>query len=132
MQFNLVRVEEMRVRRCAVEQWMSHRMLPLNLRQRIRRHEQYKWQETRGVEEDSLIQNLPRDLRRDLKRHLCWSFLKKVSTYHIIIIPVQLQHVLFLVLFCYYMLFHVGSDLRTLYPPRTSLCVTTLDMVLLC
>ncbi|KAH0671333.1 hypothetical protein KY289_025826 [Solanum tuberosum] len=80
MQFNLVRVEEMRVRRCAVEQWMSHRMLPLNLRQRIRRHEQYKWQETRGVEEDSLIQNLPRDLRRDLKRHLCWSLLKRAVT----------------------------------------------------
>ncbi|XP_049366622.1 cyclic nucleotide-gated ion channel 1-like [Solanum verrucosum] len=81
MQFNLVRVEEMRVRRCAVEQWMSHRMLPLNLRQRIRRHEQYKWQETRGVEEDSLIQNLPRDLRRDVKRHLCWSLLKRVPIF---------------------------------------------------
>lgn len=89
-----VRVEEMRVRRRDAEQWMSHRMLPDILKERIRRHEQYKWQETRGVEEDLLLQDLPRDLRRDLKRHLCWSFLKKVSTYHIIIIRVQLQHML--------------------------------------
>ncbi|KAK6789904.1 hypothetical protein RDI58_013704 [Solanum bulbocastanum] len=81
VQFNLVRVEEMRVRRCDVEQWMSHRMLPDNLKQRIRRHEHYKWQETRGVEEELLIQNLPRDLRRDLKHHLCWSFLKRVPIF---------------------------------------------------
>ncbi|KAH0756426.1 hypothetical protein KY290_026696 [Solanum tuberosum] len=67
MQSNLVRVEEMRTRRRDIELWMSHRMLPDNLRERIRRHEQYKWQETKGVEEDSLIQNFPRDLRRDLK-----------------------------------------------------------------
>ncbi|KAJ8541907.1 hypothetical protein K7X08_016773 [Anisodus acutangulus] len=76
-----VKVEEMRVRRRDAEQWMSHRMLPDNLRERIRRHEQYKWQETRGVEEDSLINNLPRDLRRDLKRHLCWSLLKRVPVF---------------------------------------------------
>lgn len=57
---------------------MSHRMLPENLRERIRRYEQYKWQETRGVEEESLISNLPKDIRRDLKRHLCWSLLKRV------------------------------------------------------
>ncbi|KAH0670007.1 hypothetical protein KY289_024500 [Solanum tuberosum] len=76
-----VRVEEMRVRRRDAEQWMSHRMLPDNLKERIRRHEQYKWQETRGVEEDLLLQDLPRDLRRDLKRHLCWSFLKKVPIF---------------------------------------------------
>ncbi|PHU17855.1 Cyclic nucleotide-gated ion channel 1 [Capsicum chinense] len=76
-----VRVEEMRVRRRDAEQWMSHRMLPDNLRERIRRHEQYKWQETRGVEEDLLIHNLPRDLRRDLKRHLCWSLLKRVPIF---------------------------------------------------
>ncbi|XP_059315711.1 cyclic nucleotide-gated ion channel 1-like [Lycium ferocissimum] len=73
-----VRVEEMRLRRRDAEQWMSHRMLPHDLRKRIRRHEQYKWQETRGVEEDSLIQNLPSDLRKDVKRHLYSSLVKRV------------------------------------------------------
>ncbi|XP_059312479.1 cyclic nucleotide-gated ion channel 1-like [Lycium ferocissimum] len=76
-----VRVEGMRLRRRDAEQWMSHRMLPDNLRERIRRYEQYKWQQTRGVDEDHLISNLPKDLRRDVKRHLCWSLLKRVPMF---------------------------------------------------
>ncbi|KAK3026595.1 hypothetical protein RJ639_041615, partial [Escallonia herrerae] len=78
-----VRVEEMRVKRRDAEQWMSHRMLPENLRERIRRYEQYRWQETRGVEEESLVRNLPKDLRRDIKRHLCWALLKRVPLFEI-------------------------------------------------
>ncbi|XP_052192580.1 cyclic nucleotide-gated ion channel 1-like isoform X2 [Diospyros lotus] len=76
-----VRIEEMRVRRWDSEQWMSHRMLPENLRERIRQYDQYKWQETRGVEEQSLIQNLPKDIRRDIKRHMCWSLLTRVPIF---------------------------------------------------
>ncbi|XVF80224.1 hypothetical protein PTKIN_Ptkin15bG0054000 [Pterospermum kingtungense] len=76
-----VRIEEMRVKRQDEEQWMSHRMLPENLRERIRRYEQYKWQETRGVEEEMLISNLPKDLRRDIKRHLCLDLLKRVPMF---------------------------------------------------
>ncbi|XP_022871445.1 cyclic nucleotide-gated ion channel 1-like [Olea europaea var. sylvestris] len=76
-----VRVEEMRVKRRDAEQWMSHRMLPDNLRKRIRRYDQYKWQETRGVEENSLIRNLPKDLRRDINRHLCWTLLTRVPMF---------------------------------------------------
>jgi hypothetical protein len=71
----------MRVKRTDAEQWMSHRMLPKNLRDRIRRYEQYKWQETRGVEEENLVRNLPKDLRRDIKRHLCLGLLKRVSVF---------------------------------------------------
>ncbi|GFY92307.1 cyclic nucleotide gated channel 1 [Actinidia rufa] len=76
-----VRVEEMRVKRRDAEQWMSHRMLPENLKERIRRYEQYKWQETRGVEEETLIRTFPKDIRRDTKRHLCWSLLKRVPIF---------------------------------------------------
>ncbi|PHT49721.1 Cyclic nucleotide-gated ion channel 1 [Capsicum baccatum] len=61
-----VRVEGIRLRRWDAEQWMSHRMLPDNLRERIRRYEQYKWQQTRGVDEDYLISDLLKDLRRDV------------------------------------------------------------------
>ncbi|KAG6403215.1 hypothetical protein SASPL_135432 [Salvia splendens] len=42
------RVEEMRVKRRDAEQWMSHRILPEYLRARVRRYEQYIWQENRG------------------------------------------------------------------------------------
>ena len=70
----------MRVKRRDAEQWMSHRLLPESLRERIRRYEQYKWQETRGVDEQNLIINLPKDLRRDIKRHLCLDLLMRVSS----------------------------------------------------
>jgi len=59
---------------------MSHRLLPDGLKKRIRRYEQYKWQETRGVDEENLLRNLPKDLRRDIKRHLCLALLKRVSS----------------------------------------------------
>ncbi|XWS46222.1 hypothetical protein CRYUN_Cryun14cG0045800 [Craigia yunnanensis] len=81
MQSTGVRVEELRVKRQDAELWMSHRMLPENLRERIRWYEQYKWQETRGVEEEMLISNLPKDLRRDIKRHLCLDLLKRVPMF---------------------------------------------------
>ncbi|KAL7125702.1 hypothetical protein ABFS83_14G134200 [Erythranthe nasuta] len=81
LQSMTVRVEEMRVMRTDAEQWMAHRMLPEELRGRIRRYEQYKWQENRGVDEDSLIRNLPKDLRRDIKRHLCWTLLTRVPMF---------------------------------------------------
>ncbi|ESW19293.1 hypothetical protein PHAVU_006G112200 [Phaseolus vulgaris] len=81
LQSTTVRVEEMRVKRQDAEQWMSHRMLPENLKRRIRHYEQYQWQENRGVEEEALIRNLPKDLRRDIKRHLCLALVKKVPLF---------------------------------------------------
>lgn len=72
------------MKRQDAEQWMSHRMLPENLRERIRKYEQYKWQETRGVEEETLVSNLPKDLKRDIKRHVCLDLLKRVSAFLII------------------------------------------------
>ncbi|CAJ2631331.1 unnamed protein product [Trifolium pratense] len=76
-----VRVEEMRVKMRnaeAAERWMSRRMLPDYLKKRIRSYEQYKWKENRGVEEETLIRNLPKDLRRDIKRHICLDLVKRV------------------------------------------------------
>ncbi|XP_057798629.1 cyclic nucleotide-gated ion channel 1 [Salvia miltiorrhiza] len=81
LQSTTLRLEEMRVKRRDAEQWMSHRLLPENIKERIRRYEHYKWQETRGVDEENLIQNLPKDLRRDIKRHLCLDLLKRVPLF---------------------------------------------------
>ncbi|KAK9071652.1 hypothetical protein SSX86_008081 [Deinandra increscens subsp. villosa] len=81
LQSTTIRLEEMRVKRRDAEQWMSHRLLPQPLKERIRRYEQYKWQETRGVDEDNLIRNLPKDLRRDIRRHLCLQLLKRVPMF---------------------------------------------------
>ncbi|KAG6495900.1 hypothetical protein ZIOFF_043730 [Zingiber officinale] len=71
LQSMTIRLEEMRVKRRDSEQWMHHRMLPPELRECVRRYDQYKWLETRGVDEEGLVQSLPKDLRRDIKRHLC-------------------------------------------------------------
>ncbi|KAK2996466.1 hypothetical protein RJ639_024939, partial [Escallonia herrerae] len=81
LQSTTTRLEEMRVKRHDAEQWMSHRLLPESLRERIRRYEQYKWQETGGVDEEHLIHNLPKDLRRDIKRHLCLALLTRVPMF---------------------------------------------------
>ncbi|CAI9099778.1 OLC1v1036648C1 [Oldenlandia corymbosa var. corymbosa] len=77
------KIEEMqsnRRNREMLEHWMSRRMLPENLRRRIVSYENYKWQETRGVEEDALIKNLPNDLRRDIIRHR-WALLAAVPIF---------------------------------------------------
>ncbi|CAN6194995.1 unnamed protein product [Urochloa humidicola] len=76
-----LRIEEMRVKSRDTDQWMSYRHLPENLRERIRRYEQYRWQETSGVDEEQLLTNLPKDLRRDIKRHLCLSLLMRVPLF---------------------------------------------------
>lgn len=92
------REEEMRVRRNDAEQWMSHRLLPENLRKRVRRYEHYTWQETRGVDEHSLLRNLPRDIQRYYKRHLCLALLMRVSILFLLFF--LWFFLLFFVLFC--------------------------------
>ncbi|TVU16308.1 hypothetical protein EJB05_39865 [Eragrostis curvula] len=76
-----IRLEEMRVKKRDAEQWMHHRSLPPEIRQRVRRYERYRWLETRGVDEESLVQTLPKDLRRDIKRHLCLGLVKRVPLF---------------------------------------------------
>ena len=41
--------------------------------------ERYNWAATRGVNEVMLLESLPEDLQRDIRRHL-FKFVKKVST----------------------------------------------------
>ncbi|KAG8066451.1 hypothetical protein GUJ93_ZPchr0004g39328 [Zizania palustris] len=76
-----IRLEEMRVKKRDAEQWMHHRALPPKIRERVRRYERYRWLETRGVDEENLVQTLPKDLRRDIKRHLCLGLVKRVPLF---------------------------------------------------
>ncbi|KAH0865708.1 hypothetical protein HID58_082919 [Brassica napus] len=50
-----VRLEEWRLKRRDTEEWMGHRQLPQNLRERVRRFVQYKWLATRGVDEETIL-----------------------------------------------------------------------------
>ncbi|XP_054779959.1 cyclic nucleotide-gated ion channel 1-like isoform X2 [Prosopis cineraria] len=81
MQSTAISAEEMRVKRQIMEKWMSNRKLPVSLRERIMQYEHYKWQQHEGVDEETLINSLPKDLRRDIKRHLCFDLLKQVPMF---------------------------------------------------
>ncbi|XP_052139167.1 cyclic nucleotide-gated ion channel 18 [Oryza glaberrima] len=78
LQSMTVRLEEWRVKRRDIEEWMRHRQLPLELQERVRRFFQYKWLATRGVDEESILQSLPLDLRREIQRHLCLALVRRV------------------------------------------------------
>ncbi|KAL1810662.1 hypothetical protein ACET3Z_020727 [Daucus carota] len=78
---------ELSLRRRDVEQWMSHRRLPEELRRQIRESERYNWAATRGVDESMLLENLPEDLQRDIRRHL-FKFVNKVRIFSLMDEPV--------------------------------------------
>ncbi|KAK2664629.1 hypothetical protein Ddye_003203 [Dipteronia dyeriana] len=78
---------EMSLRRRDVEQWMSHRRLPEQLRSQVRAAERYNWAATRGVNEGLLFENLPEDLQRDIRRHL-FKFVKKVRIFALMDEPI--------------------------------------------
>lgn len=45
----------------------------------VRQSERFDWAATRGVNEEALMENLPEDLQREIRRHL-FKFVKKVSS----------------------------------------------------
>ncbi|KAK4427000.1 putative cyclic nucleotide-gated ion channel 20, chloroplastic [Sesamum alatum] len=79
---------EMSLRRRDVEQWMSHRRLPEQLRRQVRDSERFNWAATRGVNEEMLMENLPEDLQRDIRRHL-FKFVKKVRIFQLLDEPIM-------------------------------------------
>ncbi|XP_060175255.1 protein CNGC15c-like isoform X2 [Lycium barbarum] len=81
LQSTTIRLEEWRIRRMDSERWMHHRQLPQELRQSVRKYDQYKWVATRGVDEEALLKGLPLDLRRDIKRHLCYDLVRRVPVF---------------------------------------------------
>lgn len=81
LQSTTVRLEEWRIRRTDTEQWMSHRQLPPDLKHSVRRYDQYRWVATRGVDEEAILNGLPMDLRRDIKRHLCLDLVRRVPLF---------------------------------------------------
>ncbi|XAR59735.1 hypothetical protein NMG60_11015686 [Bertholletia excelsa] len=81
LQSTTVRLEEWRIMRTDTEQWMHHRQLPPELKESVRKYDQYKWVATRGVDEEALLKDLPLDLRRDIKRHLCLDLVRRVPLF---------------------------------------------------
>ncbi|XP_059294117.1 cyclic nucleotide-gated ion channel 18 isoform X2 [Lycium ferocissimum] len=78
LQSMTVKIEEWRIRKRDIEEWMRHRQLPEDLQERVRRFDQCKWLATRGVNEEEILQSLPLDLRRQIQRHLCLNLVRRV------------------------------------------------------
>ncbi|KAF7804449.1 protein CNGC15a-like isoform X2 [Senna tora] len=81
LQSTTMRLEEWRIRRRDTERWMHHRQLPSELKQNVRRYDQFRWVATRGVDEETILRELPGDLRRDIKRHLCLNLVRQVPLF---------------------------------------------------
>lgn len=72
------RTTKMQVRFRDMECWMKRRQLPSNLRKRVRHFENQRWSLMGGQDDMEMVKDLPEGLRRDIKRHLCLDFIKKV------------------------------------------------------
>ncbi|KAI4300281.1 hypothetical protein L6164_033678 [Bauhinia variegata] len=81
LQSTTMRLEEWRIKKTDTERWMHHRQLPNHLKQNVRRYDQFRWVATRGVDEETILTNLPVDLRRDIKRHLCLNLVRQVPLF---------------------------------------------------
>ncbi|KMT14513.1 hypothetical protein BVRB_4g072850 [Beta vulgaris subsp. vulgaris] len=85
MQRNLLsitaRLEEWRLKRNDIEEWMQHRQLPPELKQHVQRCDRNKWLATRGVDEKSLLTAFPGELQREVKRHLCLNLVRQVPVF---------------------------------------------------
>ncbi|PSR98163.1 Protein CNGC15c like [Actinidia chinensis var. chinensis] len=82
LQSTNMRLEEWRMKRNDKEQWMRHRQLTRELKESVRRYDQYRWVTTHGVDEEAILNSLPLDLRRDIKRHLCLNLVRKVPFFN--------------------------------------------------
>ena len=69
----------MQLRRQDLQWWMRRRQIPKDLRRRVLRQEMQGFIATRGIDEEALIEDLPRSFQRDIKRHLCLSLVRKVK-----------------------------------------------------
>ncbi|KAH0874067.1 hypothetical protein HID58_071429 [Brassica napus] len=78
LQSTTIRVDEWEEKKRDTEKWMSYRKLPENIKERIRKYEDYKWQETRSTEEEALLRSLPKDIRLETKHHFYMKLLKRV------------------------------------------------------
>uniref|UniRef100_A0A7S1SIN5 Cyclic nucleotide-binding domain-containing protein n=1 Tax=Tetraselmis chuii TaxID=63592 RepID=A0A7S1SIN5_9CHLO len=61
-----------------VNQYMAHRKLPLDLRQRIRDSMDYKWRTRRALDEGSILSGMPGGLRSEVAVYTCKPLIMRV------------------------------------------------------
>ncbi|KAJ4705869.1 Cyclic nucleotide-gated ion channel 1 [Melia azedarach] len=81
LQSKTIRSEEMRLKLREIEQWMPYQKLSKDLQQEVRKHQQYIWRETKGVDVENFLNNLPKNLKRSINRELFLRFLLRVPIF---------------------------------------------------
>ncbi|XP_062195712.1 probable cyclic nucleotide-gated ion channel 14 [Phragmites australis] len=75
--------EDWRIQKAETEDWMTDHQIPDDLRIRISRFLECKWIATQGIEEDSILKQLPVDLRQDIKQYLCLDLVQRVPLFSV-------------------------------------------------
>ncbi|KAF2300111.1 hypothetical protein GH714_009081 [Hevea brasiliensis] len=81
LQSTTKRLEVWKIQRSDTEKWMHHSQLPSGLKQSVRKYDQYRWLNAKGVDEEELIKSLPIDLQKKVKRHLRFYLLRQVPLF---------------------------------------------------
>ncbi|KAK2654109.1 hypothetical protein Ddye_013965 [Dipteronia dyeriana] len=84
LQSETAKSEEMKLKVREIEQWTTFKKLSDNLRLQVQKYQQHVWRETKGVDVQNLLNNLPSDLRRNIKRELCLKIIKKVPIFELL------------------------------------------------
>lgn len=74
----IAKKEDMQLRVRDLEWWMHRRQIPQDIQHRVRRYERQRWAALRGIDEETIINDMPEGLRRDVQRHLCVDLVKQV------------------------------------------------------
>ncbi|KAH9677211.1 cyclic nucleotide-gated ion channel 1 [Citrus sinensis] len=81
VQSEMSKAEEIRQKVQEIYKWRPVEKLPEKLQMEIKEHQLSKVQETTGIDVEYLVNNLPEDLRKNIKQKLCLDLLKKVEEF---------------------------------------------------
>lgn len=65
-----------------IKQWQHFKDISNEVQDQIRKDKRNNWEETKGVDIDNLVNNLPKDTGKKIKRDLGRKLLKNVSSHH--------------------------------------------------
>ncbi|GAY45532.1 hypothetical protein CUMW_090200, partial [Citrus unshiu] len=81
MQSDTARSHMIRKKWKEIKQWPNFGEISSDVREQLRKYKQEKWQETKRVDVDNLVNDLPRELGNKIKRKLCIKLIKNVKEF---------------------------------------------------
>ncbi|GAY45537.1 hypothetical protein CUMW_090210 [Citrus unshiu] len=79
LQSRTVRLKEMTVKPREIEEWKPFQNLSANLQQEMKKYKPYIRRKTNHIDIENLLNNIPKELGKKIKRELCWHLLKKMA-----------------------------------------------------